>query len=175
MKLQELMDSDRGVSPVIGVILMVAITVILAAVIGTFVLGLGENVSQTAPQASIAISDADDGWSNDGNYSAVSLTHNGGDEIKASDTEIVVRNVSNDNVVGRMSGDSFADDPLNATYNGVTDNFAGETLQTGGSIVIRDNAGIDNNATLAENQDYDIIVIDQGTDQQIAAGTVTVE
>jgi flagellin-like protein len=39
---------DAGVSPVIGVILMVAITVILAAVIGTFVLGLGENVEQNA-------------------------------------------------------------------------------------------------------------------------------
>ena len=34
---------DRGVSPVIGVILLVAITVILAAVIGAFVLGLGND------------------------------------------------------------------------------------------------------------------------------------
>lgn len=33
-------NKDRGVSPVVGVILMVAITVILAAVIGTFVLDL---------------------------------------------------------------------------------------------------------------------------------------
>jgi flagellin-like protein len=39
---------NRAVSPVIGVILMVAITVILAAVIGTFVLGLGDSVSQNA-------------------------------------------------------------------------------------------------------------------------------
>jgi flagellin-like protein len=37
---------DRGVSPVIGVILMVAITVILAAVIASFVLGFGDSVSQ---------------------------------------------------------------------------------------------------------------------------------
>ena len=37
-------DGTRAVSPVIGVILMVAITVILAAVIGTFVLGLGDQV-----------------------------------------------------------------------------------------------------------------------------------
>ena len=44
--------SDAGVSPVIGVILMVAITVILAAVIGTFVLGLGDSVSQN-PQAGV--------------------------------------------------------------------------------------------------------------------------
>jgi flagellin-like protein len=42
-------ESDRAVSPVIGVILMVAITVILAAVIGTFVLNLGDQVGQSAP------------------------------------------------------------------------------------------------------------------------------
>jgi len=39
-------DDERAVSPVIGVILMVAITVILAAVIGAFVLDLGSNQDQ---------------------------------------------------------------------------------------------------------------------------------
>jgi flagellin-like protein len=47
----------EGVSPVIGVILMVAITVILAAVIGTFVLGLGENVESTSSAAVTAEED----------------------------------------------------------------------------------------------------------------------
>ena len=47
-KLTDKKYSDAGVSPVIGVILMVAITVILAAVIGTFVLGLGDQVNQNA-------------------------------------------------------------------------------------------------------------------------------
>ena len=42
-------DSERGVSPVIGVILMVAITVILAAVIASFVLGLGEQTDEVTP------------------------------------------------------------------------------------------------------------------------------
>jgi flagellin-like protein len=45
---------DRAVSPVIGVILMVAITVILAAVIGTFVLGLGDSLGQNA-QAGVSV------------------------------------------------------------------------------------------------------------------------
>ena len=49
MQLKQLVADDDAVSPVIGVILMVAITVILAAVIGTFVLGLGENIEDTAP------------------------------------------------------------------------------------------------------------------------------
>lgn len=47
-QLKEKVSEKRAVSPVIGVILMVAITVILAAIIGTFVLGLGENVQQNA-------------------------------------------------------------------------------------------------------------------------------
>jgi flagellin-like protein len=47
-----IMSDNRAVSPVIGVILMVAVTVILAAVIATFVLGLGEDVSNTGPTIS---------------------------------------------------------------------------------------------------------------------------
>ncbi|AFO55984.1 MULTISPECIES: type IV pilin [unclassified Natrinema] len=47
-------DNERAVSPVIGVILMVAITVILAAVIAAFVLDLGGSVGQEA-QAGVTI------------------------------------------------------------------------------------------------------------------------
>jgi len=43
---------DRAVSPVIGVILMVAITVILAAVIATFVIGLGDSTDDVSPTIS---------------------------------------------------------------------------------------------------------------------------
>ncbi|MDX1747991.1 MAG: type IV pilin N-terminal domain-containing protein, partial [Halobacteriales archaeon] len=43
MNIKQLFTDDDAVSPVIGVILMVAITVILAAVIGAFVLGIGDN------------------------------------------------------------------------------------------------------------------------------------
>jgi len=49
---------ERAVSPVIGVILMVAITVILSAVIGTFVLGLGDTVSSQSPSISFSCNDA---------------------------------------------------------------------------------------------------------------------
>lgn len=41
------MRNDQAVSPVIGVILMVAITVILAAVIAAFVFGMAGNVSKS--------------------------------------------------------------------------------------------------------------------------------
>lgn len=40
-------SKEDAVSPVIGVILMVAVTVILAAVIAAFVFGMGSNISKT--------------------------------------------------------------------------------------------------------------------------------
>ncbi|AXR80730.1 type IV pilin [Natrarchaeobaculum sulfurireducens] len=47
-------EEERAVSPVIGVILMVAITVILAAVIAAFVLDLGGSVGEEA-QAGVSM------------------------------------------------------------------------------------------------------------------------
>ncbi|WP_408957616.1 type IV pilin [Natrinema sp. 74] len=49
-------EEQRAVSPVIGVILMVAITVILAAVIAAFVMDMGGNQSAPA-QAGISVND----------------------------------------------------------------------------------------------------------------------
>lgn len=47
-----LFGNDDAVSPVLGVVLMIAISVIIAAAIGNFVLGLGDTASNTAPSAS---------------------------------------------------------------------------------------------------------------------------
>jgi len=90
MQLKELLNDDDAVSPVIGVILMVAITVILAAVIATFVLGLGEQVSDTAPQASFSFDFSNDDNPNNADLSAsgadgvLTITHTGGSSIQAS-------------------------------------------------------------------------------------------
>jgi flagellin-like protein len=56
-----LSGDERGVSPVIGVILMVAIVVILAALVGALVFGIGGSPSPTAPQISVSHSVIDDG------------------------------------------------------------------------------------------------------------------
>ena len=47
-------NNEEAVSPVIGVILMVAITVILAAVIAAFVFGMAGNISKTKVIAATA-------------------------------------------------------------------------------------------------------------------------
>lgn len=74
MQLKQLLSDDEAVSPVIGVILMVAITVILAAVIGAFVLNLGGSQS-SAPQAS---------YSCEGS----ALVHDGGDELDGNNIKL---------------------------------------------------------------------------------------
>jgi flagellin-like protein len=84
MNLKNLITDDDAVSPVIGVILMVAITVILAAVIGTFVLGLGDQVQSTSPQASFAFDFTD----NTGSEDVLEMTHDGGDAITAGNLEV---------------------------------------------------------------------------------------
>jgi len=53
MNIKKLFNDDDAVSPVIGVILMVAITVILAAVIASFVLGLGDSTGDVQPNTSL--------------------------------------------------------------------------------------------------------------------------
>jgi flagellin-like protein len=108
MKIGQLVDDDDAVSPVIGVILMVAITVILAAVIATFVLGLGERVSPTAPQASFTldyeeVNQGDDfGETADPSASPpqgiLTITHAGGDSISADNLRIAGSDVTGDTV-----------------------------------------------------------------------------
>ena len=63
-------DDERAVSPVIGVILMVAITVILAAVIAAFVLDIGPGDATVTAAADISSSS---------NSIDVSITSGGGD------------------------------------------------------------------------------------------------
>jgi flagellin-like protein len=78
MNFKDIFTEDRAVSPVIGVILMVAITVILAAVIGTFVLGLGDQVSESAPQAQFSFD-----FATTGSTDIINVTHDGGDAVAA--------------------------------------------------------------------------------------------
>ena len=78
---ESLMDK-RAVSPVIGVILMVAITVILAAVIAAFVFGYG--APEKAPVAGMKIVDAE------GTTNTITIAHTGGAVVVLDDTLVVV-------------------------------------------------------------------------------------
>jgi len=101
MDIKQLFHDDDAVSPVIGVILMLAITVILAAVIASFVLGLGDSTGDAAPQVSVSCE-----LGSGDNY----MVHDGGDELDEDNIEVV------------GSGDTISD---NSPYS------AGENIADG--------------------------------------------
>ena len=94
MQLKQLVTDDDAVSPVIGVILMVAITVILAAVIGAFVLGIGSN-QNTTPTTSFNFD-----YNDSGGYLIISvqggqtLNADNANDVQVSASETTVANGS---------------------------------------------------------------------------------
>lgn len=119
MNIKNLFNDDRAVSPVIGVILMVAITVILAAVIGTFVLGLGDSLSQTSPQATYDWSQ-NELSSDPGNYTAT-VEHTGGDSIEPGSLSVTL-----------TAGNAIS-------FNGdITNWAAGDVVKAGDSFTFND-------------------------------------
>ena len=82
------LKNKKGVSPVIGVILMVAITVILAAVIASFIFGMGTKVKKV-PQVQLYLDDDPDEVDGDHNY-LFKVTHYGGDDLDLKDIKLQV-------------------------------------------------------------------------------------
>ena len=74
---------DRGVSPVIGVILMVGLTVLLATVLGTVVLDFTGEISEQPPQAAFE-------YEFDTAGDDVTITHVSGDRIDSETIRIMV-------------------------------------------------------------------------------------
>jgi len=97
MKMRKLLADDEAVSPVIGVILMVAITVILAAVIASFVLGLGGQTTVT-PTAEFQF----DYGSYDNGSGYLVIEHAGGDSIPKS--ELFIRGTGLENPNSNNNG-----------------------------------------------------------------------
>ena len=69
--------SRRGVAPVVGVAVLVVVTLVLAAVVGAFVIGLGG--ADYTPTAAITA---------DRNGNEVVLTHVGGDSLDVNDLTV---------------------------------------------------------------------------------------
>ncbi|MFB6127695.1 MAG: type IV pilin [Halolamina sp.] len=146
MKLTEFFTDEDAVSPVIGVILMVAITVILAAVIGTFVLRLGNNLQQQSPQATFEINSTQLPDSEPDN---ATITHSTGDSIDKTQLS----------VAGDVENSGASVDTLKSTISGdavsAGDSFEVNAGADSGTIrVVWSAAEGDNSATL-QTFDYE--------------------
>jgi len=123
-------SDNRAVSPVIGVILMVAITVILAAVIGGFVLGLGGDL-QSAPQAQISIDAAT------GN-TGITISHDGGDAMTS--TDLVVSYDGENTGTANFESGSFGGDEFSvgdsSTFSSITGDITVQLIHEPSESVI---------------------------------------
>lgn len=92
-------ENEDAVSPVIGVILMVAITVILAAVIAAFAFGMSSNVDTTKTVGVTAALDS--------NQYLVVTIQGGGDVNELSSLNMSINGAANNNTSTVSVGASF--------------------------------------------------------------------
>ena len=133
--------NEDAVSPVIGVILMVAITVILAAVIAAFVFGLGGQ-QVAAPTASITAANNPD----TSNVQDLKIQHKGGDMLKSTDWKLSIVNVSSSPVFVAGTGDLSVGAMIISN------------MTTVGANVTVSNSTVLNGATIASGK-YDVKMI----------------
>ena len=88
MKIRVLACEDDAVSSVLGVVLMVAVTIVLAAVIGTFVLGIGQDLTDPSPQVTFEY--GMDVNEDPGENSSVVILHTSGDQFDSGDVEVTI-------------------------------------------------------------------------------------
>ncbi|QLC33645.1 type IV pilin N-terminal domain-containing protein [Halarchaeum sp. CBA1220] len=170
MKLRNLFNADdRGVSPVIGVILMVAITVILAAVIGTFVLGLGNQVGNNAPQATFeydysgdfpydnSASDPAVGW--------INITHQSGQSLDPNSLTI--------NTVA-ANGTTINIDPTTTSSTEAAGGVVGgwdDPVQAGDTVSIYSNVTTGTGPNIGADTKVSIVWQSEGSSSVISSST----
>lgn len=165
---------ERAVSPVIGVILMVAITVILAAVIGAFVLNLGSDIQNTAPQASIQVVDAgndfsDANYDSNNNETAFYVNHQQGGDIQFQNLEIVITKASGEQIGTLSATNEWNSDEMNVTLENTDRDGA---FSTGDQLTIQ---ATNNQTDLEAGTEYTFAFIDQNSGSTITTATATLQ
>lgn len=87
-----MINDKRGVSPVVGTILLIAVTVALAAVIATIVGRIG--VPAKAPYAILGVSARDENTAD--NKVQITIIHRGGDVLMTSELKVRAENNTGD-------------------------------------------------------------------------------
>jgi len=155
--------NEKAVSPVIGVILMVAITVILAAVIAAFVFGIGGTQTKT-PVASLQIKSASSTTNN------ITISHSGGDAIDLNKVKAIIEQGTNRNEISQLN--------TTAQILNVGDNLVINESQNDINVYVN-GAGVTNPGTNTTSFDLQpglvtVTLIDTDSNQQIASIKATV-
>jgi flagellin-like protein len=145
-------SDERGVSAVIGVILMIAITVVVAAIIAAFAFGYTGKMT-SAPSAQLLFTEK----TNSGN-NYIKISHEGGDGL----------NLSEDRTAVYLDGSEIA-------------NYPSATLGPGGLAYLTDSVGNLSTSYTAPSADLlstgdnetVVIIIDRESSQTVAKAKLT--
>jgi len=178
LNIPNLERDDRGVSPVIGVILMVAITVILAAVIGAFVLNLGSSVGENAPRASISVQDAGHNFNMSDNktQAAFYINHQSGDDVKAKNLKIVIQNEDGKKIGNLSSANDFNyTQSTDGTLQNINITSVPTAFSTGDQLEVNAAGANVSKYFLPDGTTYKFIFIDQNSGQTITTAKATLQ
>jgi flagellin-like protein len=146
------LTDENAVSPVIGVVLMVAVTVILSAAVGAFVLDIGNAVTEQQPQAAFTFQSNHSTGSPD----AVNITHNGGDTIDSALLRVTIH------------GDlAWKDGSEQGGFTIVESDWGGD-ISSGDKLVLSDSGSAD----IDEGDEVQVIWQKEQRSSVIASGTV---
>lgn len=180
------MDDTRAVSPVIATILVVAITVILAAVIGSSVLGLAGVLNEPAPVVSLSVADASENApppqrSTNGEITNwAEISHNNGKVINANDLKMIVRDSSGASVATFQESNSYSVSVGGDTLALYTDSSHSSPVDTTSTLAAGDTwyIVVDNGfpATVYEFPDgqHTVIIVHEPSQSIIAQSNVTI-
>lgn len=127
---------DRGVTPVVGIILMISITVLLAATVGAFVMGMEEDtVESTAPTVAMQFNYEQAETSSESD--TLTIIHDTGAGLASAQTYVTVRDAT-------CTG---GDDP-NGQYQAKND--FGELQRIGAGMTLRLETNLDGGESLCD-------------------------
>lgn len=147
-KLNGLGESNRAVSPVVGVALLIAITVILAAVIGFVVLDTTDAENAASTDARMDFTEI----GGDATTNGVTIAHEGGDKI------------SENNLAVKVNGVEAADAGLSVSWSTDSDG----DFETGESVDVGTAGGLSGGDTIV------VVFEDPNSDRENQLGTYEV-
>lgn len=142
-ELSESTDADRGVSPVVGVVLMIVLAVSLTVVVGGFTSDLVDRAAVDAPpQATLNVY-------NNGDGDGIRVAHDGGADLVFDEIEVVVR---------KSNGQEIDASDLDFSE-------ASSELTPGDTFVVE-------STEFSNETEYEVIVIDDASGKVIDDGVV---
>lgn len=140
-------DADRAASSIIGLGVIVAVTVIIAAVLGTFVFGIGSELNEPPPVATFSVTAQDGG-------NTIEVTHEEGEALVADQVLVVASNG-----VGRVG---FTSEDTGQLYPG--DTFTIKTVTPGPKLTNWPDAKFDERTgsgfDIKEDDEVTVLIID---------------